>query len=308
MKVIVFSNQKGGVGKTTTCRELSIYLSEQNFKVLLIDADPQANLSKSLVDSLDYGLHEALTEQDYELEAVMPNLYLLAGNVKLAMLEKSLVGEMDAFQRLKDLLKSKRFIQSVLKALYADISPGIIEEIPDDRLTYTDDRGKTYISLDGEETTKGRSFEKIMGITHFDFILIDSPPSLGVLTGNALTASDWLIIPMNPSLYSMQGTNDLMATVAKVRKNFNPNLQLLGVIINAYDSNPVITRQIHGEIREAFGEKVFNTSLSKSIRIEEAIAAKTGVISRPRVDGRPSRAAEEIKAIGEELLNRLNLV
>ena len=105
----------------------------------------------------------------------------------------------------------------------------------------------------------------------------------------------------------MQGTNDLMATVSKIRKNFNPGLQLLGVIINAYESNPVITRQINGEIREAFGEKVFNTSISRSIRIEEAIASKSGVISRPRVDGRPSKAAEEVKAIGEEMLLRLGV-
>ena len=141
----------------------------------------------------------------------------------------------------------------------------------------------------------------------FDFILIDSPPSLSILTGNTLSASDWLIIPMNPSLYSMQGTNDLMATVAKVRKNFNPGLQLLGIIINSFESNPVITRQIVEEIRASFGEKVFATPLSKSIRVEEAIASKTGVISRPRVDGRPSKAAEEIKAIGEELLLRLGV-
>jgi len=260
MKVIVFSNQKGGVGKTTTTRELGIYLSttlkaglaDEYYKVLFIDSDPQANLSKSLVDVPGFGLYEALTGGDFEPETVKPNIFLLSGGVKLAGLEKALIGELDAFTRLREL-------------------------------------------LDGEQ------------FQTFDFILIDSPPSLGVLTGNALTASDWLIIPMNPSLYSMQGANDLMATFSKVRKNFNPNLQLLGIIINAYESNPVITRQIHDEIRLSFGEKVFNTSLSKSIRIEEAIASKSGVISRPRVDGRPSKAAEEIKAIGEELLLRLGV-
>ena len=251
-KTIVFSNQKGGVGKTTCTRELGIYLSEKNYLVLLIDADPQANLSKSLVDIPGFGLFEALTGGDYEPEEVKFNLSLLSGGVKLASLEKSLIGEVDAFTRLKDLLEGEIF--------------------------------QTY-----------------------DFILIDSPPSLSILTGNALTASEFVIVPMNPSLYSMQGTNDLMATVSKIRKNFNPGLQLLGVIINAYESNPVITRQIHGEIREAFGEKVFNTSISRSIRIEEAIASKSGVISRPRVDGRPSKAAEEVKAIGEEMLLRLGV-
>ncbi len=249
-KTIVFSNQKGGVGKTTCTRELGIYLSEKNYRVLLIDADPQANLSKSLVDIPGFGLFEALTGGDYEPEDVKLNLSLLSGGVKLAGLEKSLIGEVDAFTRLKDLLEGELF--------------------------------QTY-----------------------DFILIDSPPSLSILTGNALTASGLLIIPMNPSLYSMQGTNDLMATVSKIRKNFNPGLQLLGVIINAFDSVPSITKQIHGEIREAFGEKVFNTSISRSIRIEEAIASKSGVIFKPRVDGRPSKAAEEIRNLGEELLTRL---
>jgi chromosome partitioning protein len=107
---------------------------------------------------------------------------------------------------------------------------------------------------------------------------------------------------MNPSLYSMQGTNDLMATFSKVRKNFNPDLQLLGVIVNAFDSVPSITKQIHAEIREAFGKKVFTSVLSKSIKIEEAIASKTGVTVKN------SKIAGEVRAIGEELLSRLNLV
>jgi chromosome partitioning protein len=244
--IIVQANQKGGVGKTTTTREIGLYLSDKGFKVLFIDADPQANLSKSLVDVPGFGLYEALTGGDYEPEAIKENLWLLSGGVKLAGLEKSLIGELDAFTRLKELLSGELF--------------------------------QTY-----------------------DFILIDSPPSLSVLTGNALTASDWLIIPMNPSLYSMQGTNDLMATFSKVRKNFNPNLQLLGVIVNAFDSVPSITKQILAEIREAFGEKVFSSVLSKSIKIEEAIASKSGVTSKK------SKVAEEVKAIGEELLLRLGV-
>lgn len=246
LRKIVFSNQKGGVGKTTSTREIGIFLSEKNYRVLLIDCDPQANLSKSLVDVSGFGLYEALTGGDYEPEEVRLNLSLLSGGVKLASLEKALIGEVDAFTRLKELLEGELF--------------------------------QTY-----------------------DFILIDSPPSLGVLTGNALTASDFVIIPMNPSLYSMQGTNDLMATVSKVRKNFNPSLQLLGVIINAFDSIPSITRQIHREIREAFGEKVFSSVLSKSIKVEEAIAAKNGVTAKN------TKIAEEVRAVVKELLNRLGV-
>ncbi len=251
--IIDFANQKGGCGKTTTSLNIAYYLACSGYRTLLIDADPQGNLSKSLVDIPGFGLYEALSgSADYEAEEVRPCLYLLSGDVKLAGLEKSLVGEIKSLTRMKDLLSGEQF-------------------------------------------------------QNYDFILIDSPPSLGILTVNALIASDWLIVPMNPSLYSMQGANDLMASVTKVRKTFNPSLQILGILINGYDPKPLICRQISDEIRLAFGEKVFNTSLSKSIRIEEAISLKTGVISRPRVDGRPSKAAEEVKAIGEELLLRLGV-
>ena len=261
---MVFSNQKGGVGKTTCCRELGIFLAERDYDTLLIDADPQGNLSRSLTDIPGNGLYDALSGFEYEearlITPVFENLSLLGGGVKLAGLEKALIGELDAFTRLRDLLEEERF-------------------------------------------------------TDYAFILIDSPPSLGVLTGNALTASNHLIIPMNPSLYSMQGTNDLMVTVSKVRKNFNPGLNLLGVIINAYEgsqrsglrSGPVISRQIHDEIRESFGDKVFQASLSKSIRVEEAIALKAGVIDRPKVNGKVNRVAGELESIGLELLNRLGL-
>jgi chromosome partitioning protein len=249
-KIIVFSNQKGGVGKTTCARELGIYLSGVGHKVLLIDADPQANLSKSLTDDPGSGLYDALSGMETNIDPVevKPCLYLLSGGLKLAGLDKSLIGELDAYTRLKELLEGKAF-------------------------------------------------------QAFDFILIDSPPSLGVLTVNALTASNYLIVPMNPSLYSMQGTNDLLGTMVKVKKNLNPDLSLLGVIINAFDSVPTITKQIRDEIEETFREKVFRTVLSKSIKVEEAIAAKSGV-----TEGKGKRLpkiAGEVKALGGELLSRI---
>jgi len=106
---------------------------------------------------------------------------------------------------------------------------------------------------------------------------------------------------MNPSLYSMQGTNDLLRTVSKVRATLNPALALLGVIVNAYDSVPIITRQIRGEIETSFGDKVFATVLSKSIRLEEAIASRRGVIHHTTA----RRTADEVRALGGELLARL---
>jgi chromosome partitioning protein len=248
MRTVIFSNQKGGVGKTTLTRELGIYLASCGRKILLVDCDPQGNLSKSLLDGEEAGLYEALTGGDLSLQAIDENLSLLAGDFRLALLEKSLIGEIDAYTRLRSLLANPDF-------------------------------------------------------GGFEIVLLDTPPSLGVLTVNALTAAAHLVIPMNPSLYSMQGTNDLMRTVSKVRENLNPGLSLAGVIINAFDSVPTITRQIRSEIEVAFAEKVFATVLSKSIKIEEAIALRQGVIQQAK--SLPSRVVSEVKALGDELLSRL---
>ena len=242
--IIALSNQKGGVGKTTCTRELGIYLASTGKRVLVIDTDPQGNLTKSLLDELEPGLYEALSGNLFTFPVGYPGMHILCGDVRLALLEKSLIGEMDAYTRVREILEHELF-------------------------------------------------------QNFDYILFDTPPSLGVLTINALTAAQHVIIPMIPSLYSMQGTNDLMATIAKVKKNFNPGLNLAGVIINAFDSVPVITRQIREEIRSSFGELVFSTVLSKSIRVEEAIASKTGLIDSI------CKLKDEVALLGTELMIRV---
>ena len=250
--IIILSNQKGGVGKTTLTRELGIYLASLGKTLLLVDCDPQGNLSKSLTDeeTTNTGLYEAITEGQIDLIKVDSNLYLLSGDKRLALLEKNLIGEIDCYTRLKAMFKQEMF-------------------------------------------------------STFQYIFLDTPPSLGVLTINALTSAEHLVIPMNPSMYSMQGTNDLFDTVSKVRSSLNPELNLLGVIINSYESIPVITRQIRLEIKETFNTKVFDTVLSKSIKIEEAIANKQGVIFHKKLD--KSRVKDEVSSIGDELINRLNV-
>jgi len=249
-RIMIFSNQKGGVGKTTLTRELGLYLASLRFKVLFVDCDPQGNLSKSFTEPTERGLYEALQQEAVTLQSLVDGSALLCGDFRLALLEKSLIGEIDAYTRLRELLAGERF-------------------------------------------------------AGFEFILLDTPPSLGVLTVNALSAAGELIIPMNPSLYSMQGTNDLLRTISKVRASLNPQLNLLGVIINAYDSVPVIARQIRSEIEACFGEKVFATVLSKSIKLEEAIALKKGVIHHGRLER--SRAREEVQRLGDQLLLRLGV-
>jgi chromosome partitioning protein len=243
-RIITFSDQKGGVGKTTLTRLIGLFLAFLGRKILLIDVDPQGNLTKSLIDFDVPGLYEALTGADYDIPEIIPNLFLFAGSIRLAALEKALIGEMDAYIRLKELLADDLFRE-------------------------------------------------------FDYCLIDSPPSLGVLTINALVASHYIIAPMNPAIYSLQGTNDLMGTIAKVKKNLNPDLNFLGVIINAFDGHPVITRQIREEIVASFGELVFRTTLSRSVKVEEALAARKGLAAGE------SKVGDEIALIGEELVERI---
>jgi chromosome partitioning protein len=248
-RTIIFSNQKGGVGKTTLTREIGLTLAHGGKRVLLVDCDPQGNLTKSLVDGTadSGGLYDALGDASgIRITDLDEHLSLLAGDFRLALLEKSLIGEIDAYTRLKALLGDPR-------------------------------------------------------IGTYDLILLDTPPSLGVLTVNALAAATDLVVPMNPSLYSMQGTNDLLRTVSKVRSSLNPSLNLLGVIVNAYDSVPVITRQIRAEIEGSFGEKVFATVLCKSIRLEEAIASRRGVIQHAGTH----KVADEVRALSAELVRRL---
>jgi len=246
MKTIIFTNQKGGVGKTTVTREVGITLSIWGHSVLLIDADPQGNLTKSLMDPPESGLYEAFEGEVFQPVELRPNLALLAGDSRLAALEKRYLGDVDAYGKLSSLF----------------------------------DEGK---------------------LSGFDFVLIDSPPSLGIMTLNGLAAADYFVIPLRPALYSLQGTNDLLASVAKVKKSLNPGLELLGVIVNDFLPGPIISRQLRTEIEEVFGQRVFATAISRTIKVEEAIASRAGVVEQE------SKIAAEVTALAEEFKTRLGL-
>ena len=253
MKTIIFTNQKGGVGKTTLCRNIGWQLATCGYKVLLIDADGQGNLTKSLVeeetDLETPGLYEALTGSGIHFQQIRENLSLLSGSKKLSLLEKQLASEIDGYTRFKELLEGDDFRQ-------------------------------------------------------FDLVFIDSPPSLGMLTANGLAASSYLVIPMNASLFSMQGTNDLLETVGKVTKTFNSELSLLGVVLNTYDMIPLISRQIREEIIESFKEIMFKTVIHKSIKIEEAVALQCGV--GELTGSGTQKVKNEIASLSAELIVRLS--
>jgi chromosome partitioning protein len=250
MKTIIFTNQKGGVGKTTLTRELGITFSIWGYSVLLVDSDPQGNLTKSLADHSGPGLYEAFEEGRAEPVQLKNSLWLLAGDKRLAALEKRYLGDVDAYGKLSALFEDR-------------------------------------------------------GLSGYDLVLIDSPPSLGIMTLNGLAAADSFVIPLRPALYSLQGTNDLLDSVAKVKKSLNPGLELLGVVVNDFLPGPIISRQLRAEIEEGFGERVFDTVVSRTVKVEEAIASRTGVVEAP--EGGSSKIAGEVTALAEEFKTRLGL-
>lgn len=220
-KIIAFSNQKGGVGKTTTCVNLSAYLAGKGYKCLMVDLDPQGNatsglgFSKNEVKNSVYNVMiDDLPLEDAVVRTCINNLDLLPSNIDLAGAEVELVYLKDREHTLKKVLDTAR--------------------------------------------------------ASYDFITIDCPPSLGLLTINALSASDTVIIPIQSEYYALEGLSQLMNTIRLVIKHLNPTLKVEGVVLTMNDSRAIISRQISEEIRKFFGKRVFETVIPRNIRLSEA--------------------------------------
>jgi chromosome partitioning protein len=215
-KVISISNHKGGVGKTTSAINIGAGLNKLGKKVLLIDLDPQANLSQSL----------GLIDQDR-------NIYgAIRGEYKLEPIS---------------ILKGLDLIPSTL-----DLSGAEIE--------LSGEAGREYILRELIDPLRGS----------YDFIIIDSPPSLGLLTINSFTASDEIFIPLQAQYLALQGLAKLMEVVDKIQKRLNKDLKLGGVIVTQYDNRKVLNRDVVSTIETHFKEDVFKTKIRDNIALAEA--------------------------------------
>lgn len=137
---------------------------------------------------------------------------------------------------------------------------------------------------------------------HFDFVIIDTPPTLGLLTVNALVAGSHVIIPIQSSYFAMEGTDDLLDTIEKIKRRTNPALEILGVLVTMYDKRTVLGRDILGQIQEVFGNKVFETVITRNVRLEESPAYKESIFSfAPKSSG-----AEQYESLGREVLKRVS--
>lgn len=154
----------------------------------------------------------------------------------------------------------------------------------------------------GEFDAPFRLKDRLDGLTKlYDYVLIDTPPTLGLITVNALVASDYLIIPIQPSYFALEGTDDLLETIDKVKARPNPDLQVLGVVITLHDKRTTLARDIQEQIRQVFGEKVFSTVITKSIRLEESPAYKETIFTFAPT----SSGANEYSSLCEEVIRRV---
>lgn len=232
--VLCFSNQKGGVGKTTTTLNVAVYLAKQNKRVMLIDLDPQANLTSGL----GYSIRNNESRKGD----------LLNVNKSLVSVYEVLLGE----KSLEEVFISTRIDNLYLVPSCIELAGAEID----------------LVSMMNRESLLKKAIKQIKD--QFDFILIDCPPSLGLITINALTAADRVIVPVQCEYYALEGLGQLLDTIKLVKNNLNNSLEVGGVVLTMYDSRTKLSDQVASEVRGFFKNKVFETVIPRNIRLSES--------------------------------------
>ncbi|MEE9348429.1 MAG: AAA family ATPase [Flavobacteriaceae bacterium] len=250
-KIIAIANQKGGVGKTTTTVNLAAALGVLEKKILLIDADPQANASSGLgidIENITAGTYEVLehtkTAKQSIIKANSPNVDIIPAHIDLVAIEIELVDKQDREYMLK-------------KAL---------EEVKDD----------------------------------YDYILIDCAPSLGLITLNALTAADSVIIPIQCEYYALEGLGKLINTITSIQKIHNKNLDIEGLLLTMYDSRLRLSNSVVKDVKQHFDKMVFKTIIQRNIKLGEAPSYGESIIAYDAT----SRGAINYINLAHEILKR----
>lgn len=220
-KIVAFTNQKGGVGKTTTCVNLATYLAAYGKRVLLVDMDPQGN---------------ATTGVGYEKNPEMMTFYDV------------ITGE----NKISDIIK-----ETAIKGL--DIVPSNVDLAGAE---------VDLVQMEGREKVLKNQLETVQD--KYDYIFMDCPPSLGLITVNALTATNSVIIPIQCEFYALEGLSQLMNTVRLVKQYYNSNIEIEGVILTMKDSRSNLVNQVADEIKKFFGKLVYDTVIPRNVRLAEA--------------------------------------
>ncbi|MGA9324710.1 MAG: AAA family ATPase [Salegentibacter sp.] len=250
-KIIAIANQKGGVGKTTTSVNLAASLGVLEKKVLLIDADPQANATSGLgidVEEVELGTYQLLEHSVAAEKAIMktgsPNLDIIPAHIDLVAIEIELV----------------------------------------------DQESREYMLKKAIDPLKEQ----------YDFILIDCAPSLGLLTLNALTASDSVIIPIQCEYFALEGLGKLLNTIKSVQKIHNNKLDIEGLLLTMYDSRLRLSNQVVEEVQKHFDEMVFDTIIQRNVRLSEAPSYGESIINYDA----SSKGASNYLSLAHEIIKK----
>jgi len=251
-KIISFANQKGGVGKTTSCVNVAASLGVKGYKVLLIDLDPQGNTTsgvgiakKNLKGSTRELLSGKMEPKDIIVETPFQNLHVVPTNTALSSAEFDLYEFDESEKRMK-------------------------------------------IALDSIKD-------------EYDYILIDCPPSLGMLTINAFTASDGVIVPMQCEFYALEGLSQLMVTINRIKRLYNPDLTVCGVLITMYNGRLLLSMQVMAELQKHYGSQLFDTKISRNVKLTEAPGFGKPVYYHDK----SSKGAKEYLEVAKELSRRI---
>lgn len=253
-KIIGVANQKGGVGKTTTAVNLASALGVLEKRVLLIDADPQANATSGLgVEEVNFSTYNLLEHSAEVIKCILPtsspNVDIIPSHIDLVAAEIELVDRENREYMLREALKSVR--------------------------------------------------------DHYDYIIIDCAPSLGLITINALTAADSVIIPIQCEYFALEGLGKLLNTIKNVQKIHNEDLDIEGLLLTMYDSRLRLSNQVVEEVNSHFPEMVFETIISRNVRLSEAPSFGESILS---YDAESKGAIQYIQLAEEVLLKNERLV
>lgn len=253
-KIVSVTNQKGGVGKTTTTINLAAALAEVGHNVLIVDLDPQGNASTGLgidPDDRDFTTYDLL------------------------------LGDAD----LDDVFRPTSVEGLLIAPATVDLSSADIEMMASEK--------RSYLLYDALRQPKIDAYD-------LDWIFIDCPPALSLLTVNAMVASHSVLIPLQSEFFALEGLSQLMLSVREVRQSANPDLRIEGVLLTMYDGRNNLSQQVEADARETLGELVFNTIIPRNVRVSEAPSFSVPVISYDP----ESKGALSYRSLAQEMVDR----